>query len=164
MSEGAFQPRNAGYVERVRDSFARQTFMRMLGADLVRVDPGAVEIHLPYRDELCQQHGYFHGGVIGTMADNAGGYAAFTLMAAEDSVLTVEYKMNIVAPGHGDRLVATGTVLRPGRSLSVCEAKVYAESGPVGAARRKLCATALCTLMVMQGMSDERQVHDPNVG
>ena len=116
---------------------------------------------LPYREDLCQQHGYFHGGVIGTLADNAGGYAAFSLMAAEDSVLTVEYKMNIVSPGAGARLVAVGEVIRPGRSITVSDVKVYAEHAD---GTRKLCATALCTLMTMAGMSDEKQAHDPNVG
>ena len=106
-----FEARNPDFEARVRESFARQTFMKTLGAELGAVAPGRVEIRLPYREDLCQQHGYFHGGVIGTLADNAGGYAAFSLMAAEDSVLTVEYKMNIVAPGAGVALVAEGAVL-----------------------------------------------------
>lgn len=156
-----FQARNPDFEARVRDSFARQTFMKTLGAELLSVGPGTVEIALPYREDLCQQHGYFHGGVIGTLADNVGGYAAFTLMAAEDSLLTVEYKMNILSPGAGVRLVAVGTVIRPGRSLTVCEAKVHAVAAD---GTRKLCATALCTLMTMAGMADEKQVHDPNVG
>ena len=144
------KPRNPDYADRVGDSFARQSFMSHLGAELVNVGPGTVEIHLPYDDSLCQQHGYFHGGVIGTLADNAGGYAAFSLMAAEDSVLTVEYKMNIVAPGDGEKLIARGEVLRAGRTLSVCRAEVFA----VKEGREKLCATALCTLMTMSGISD----------
>ena len=146
------QPRNPDYAARVHDSFGRQAFMATIGADLTDVAPGHVEMRLPYRPELGQQHGFFHGGVIGTLADNAGGYAAFTLMSPEDSILTVEYKMNIVSPGRGDALVAVGTVLKPGRTLTVCEVKVYAET----AGDRKLCATAICTLMTMKDMSDDK--------
>lgn len=146
------QPRNPDYAARVRDSFGRQAFMATIGAELIDVAPGHVEMRLPYRPELGQQHGFFHGGVIGTLADNAGGYAAFTLMSPEDSILTVEYKMNIVSPGRGDALVAVGTVLKPGRTLTVCEVKVYAET----AGERKLCATAICTLMTMKDMSDDK--------
>ncbi len=145
-------PQNPDFEARVRDSFARQPFMDLLGAEMTAVGPGMVEIRLPYREDLCQQHGYFHGGAIGTLADNAGGYAAFTLMAAKDSVLTVEYKMNIVAPGRGDALVAVGTVLKPGRRLTVTEVKVYGEKDGV----RKLCATAISTLMTMEDMSDDK--------
>lgn len=148
----SFQTRNPDFESRIRDSFSRQPFMGLIGAEMTRVEPGIVEIRMPYRDDLCQQHGYFHGGAIGTLADNAGGYAAFTLMAAKDSILTVEYKMNIVAPGQGDALVAVGTVLKPGRRLTVCEAKVYGETDGT----RKLCATALCTLMTMEDMPDEK--------
>lgn len=154
----AFQPRNPDFAARVRDSFARQPFMRTIGAELARVEPGTAEIHLPHSEAVCQQHGYFHGGVIGTLADTACGYAVFSLLAAEDSGLTIEFKVNILAPGVGDRLIAVGTVLRPGRNVSVAEARVYGETGEPGAGERKLCATALVTLMVMQGMSDDRQV------
>ena len=142
--------RNPAYETRVRESFARQSFMRTLGVELLSIDPGRVEMRLAYNDGLCQQHGFFHGGVIGTLADNAGGYAAFSLMAAEDSVLTVEYKLNIVAPGDGEALLVRGAVLRPGRTLTVCRADVFA----VKDGHEKLCATALCTLMTMAGKSD----------
>lgn len=144
------EPRNPRFAERVRASFDRQAFMHTLGARLTSVTPGRVEIRLPYAPALCQQHGYFHGGVIGTLADNAGGYAAFSLMAESDSVLTVEYKMNIVAPGRGEALIARGLVLRPGRTLSVCESKVYALADGV----EELCATALCTLMTLAERPD----------
>lgn len=157
----AFDPRNPDFETRVRESFGRQPFMAMIGASLDTVEPGRVEMALPYREDLCQQHGYFHGGAIGTLADNAGGYAAFSLMPADASVLTVEYKMNIVAPGTGARLVAVGEVIRPGRSLTVSDVKVYGEAAD---GTRKLCATALCTLMTMAGMADEKQALDPNVG
>lgn len=115
----ALQPRNPDFARRVRDSFARQGAMSLIGAELARVAPGECDIRLPYRPELSQQHGYFHGGIIGTIADSAGGYAAFTLMPADSSVLTVEYKINLLAPRAGDELVARGRVLKSGRSLAV---------------------------------------------
>lgn len=146
----AFQPRNPDFAERTRDSFMRQSFMETLGVSLTKIEPGHVEMRLPYRDGLSQQHGFFHGGVVGALADNSGGYAAFTLLAPEDSILTVEYKINLVAPGAGDTLIASGAVLKPGRRLTICESRIYAETD--GA--RKLCATALCTLMTMENMSD----------
>ncbi len=148
----AFEPRNADYKNRVRDSFARQAFMTLIGAEIVHIAPGEVDISLPYREDLSQQHGYFHGGVTGAIADNAGGYAAFTLFDAESSVLTVEYKLNLLAPGAGDRLIARGRVLKPGRRLTVTRADVYAcRSGT-----EKHVATAMLTMMRMAGMSDER--------
>lgn len=144
-------PHNPDYAARTQDSFSRQGFMKTLGVELTRVLPGRVEMTLPYREALSQQHGYFHGGVIGALADNAGGYAAYTLLRPEDSLLTVEYKINIMAPGKGESLIAIGEVVKPGRRLSVCEAKIYAVANGEG----KLCATALCTLMTMENMPDE---------
>lgn len=155
MSE--FKVLNPDFADRVRDSFSRQSFMATIGAELTDIGPGQVEIHLPYQDSLCQQHGYFHGGVIGALADNVGGYAAFSLMAPENSVLTVEYKMNIVAPGDGEALIARGQVLRPGRTLTVCQAQVFA----VKDGKEKLCATALCTLMTLVGQADTPDRHQP---
>lgn len=148
-----FEPRNERFAERVRASFDRQNFMHTIGAQVTAVEPGFVEIRLAYATELCQQHGFFHGGVIGTLADSAAGYAAFSLMGERDSVLTVEYKMNIVAPGQGEALVARGQVLRPGRTLTVCEAKVYALAGR----EERLCATALCTMMTLVEQPDAPQ-------
>jgi uncharacterized protein (TIGR00369 family) len=145
-----FATPNPDFAVRVRDSFARQRFMAMLGAELADVHAGHCEIALAYRPELSQQHGYFHGGVIGCLADNAGGYAAFTLAPAEASILTVEYKLNIVAPGDGDRLIARGQVVKPGRTLVVSRVEVFAEKG----GSEKLCAIALMTLMLMAGKSD----------
>ncbi|MFP5286708.1 MAG: PaaI family thioesterase, partial [Thermoanaerobaculia bacterium] len=92
-------PPDPDFAARVRASFERQGFMRSLGAELIRVEPGACEIRLPFREDLGQQHGYFHAGALGAIADSAGGYAAYTLMGANDSVLSVEYKMNLLAPG-----------------------------------------------------------------
>lgn len=119
MSTAAFKPPYPSFAERVRDSFGRQGAMTLLGAWLARIEPGECEIQLAYRPELSQQHGYFHGGIIGTIADSAGGYAAFTLMPEDASVLTVEYKMNLLAPGDGDLLIARGRVVKPGRTLVV---------------------------------------------
>ncbi len=143
-------PRNPDFETRVRDSFARQPFMEKLGVTLLNVSAGVVDLELNYDASLGQQHGYFHGGVIGTMADNAGGYAAFSLMASEDSILTVEYKINIVAPGKGEKLIARGRVKKPGRTLTISEVDVMI----VKDGHEKLCATALCTLMTMAGHSD----------
>lgn len=147
----AFQPANCRFAERVRDSFGRQGVMALLGAELARVEPGECEIRLPYRPELSQQHGYFHGGIIGTIADSAGGYAAFALMLADASVLTVEYRMNLLAPGDGELLIARGRVVKPGRTLIVAAVDAMA----VKAGRETLCATLLQTLMTMHGRSDQ---------
>ncbi|GIX29402.1 MAG: thioesterase [Burkholderiales bacterium] len=135
------------YAERVRASFARQGIMGHLGAALTEVRPGYCEIRLPFRPELAQQHGYFHGGVIGTLGDSAGGYAAFTLMPADAGVLTVEYKMNLLAPGDGELLIARGRVIKAGRSLVVSQADVAV----VKDGTERLCAILLQTLMTIQG-------------
>ncbi|BBK30252.1 uncharacterized protein (TIGR00369 family) [Stella humosa] len=145
-----FVPPDPDYVARVRASFARQGFMGFIGASMDAVEPGFCRISLPYRPELSQQHGFFHGGVIGTLADNCGGYSAFTMAEAHASILTVEYKLNIVAPGRGERLEGEGRVIRPGRRLVVCESRIFAVDG----GRRQLCAVALGTLMLMAGRSD----------
>ena len=138
-----FQPQDPTFETRVRESFARQKVMGLIGAVLAHVAPGRVEIELPFRDDLTQQHGFFHAGVVGTIADSAGGYAAFTLMPAGSSVLSVEYKMNLVAPADGERLVASGQVVRPGRTLTVCDLEVVV----LKAGARTLCARGLQTLI-----------------
>ena len=148
----SFIAANPDFAERVRDSFARQAAMRLIGARLTQVEPGRCVIELAVRDDLTQQHGFVHGGVVGMIADSAGGYAAFTLMPADASVLTVEYKINMLAPAKGERLVARGEVLKPGRTLSIVRADVWA----VEAGRETLVAATQQTLMVMHGMSDER--------
>ena len=124
MSE--FQPANPDFEARVRDSFGRQPFMGYLGAELTLVEPGRCEICLPNRKELTQQHGYMHGGALATIADCAAGYAAFSLMPADASVLTVEYKLNIMRPGLGDKMTARANVIKPGRNISVVESNVFA--------------------------------------
>jgi uncharacterized protein (TIGR00369 family) len=149
--DGPFQAPNPGFAARVRESFARQRIMAFLGAELARIEAGYCEIELPFKDELCQQHGFFHGGVIGTIADSAGGYAGFSLMPEGASVLTVEYKLNLVAPADGECLVARGRVIKPGRTLVVSRADVTVRKND----RETLCATLLQTLMTMHGRKDE---------
>ena len=146
----AFTTPDPDYEERIRASFKRQMFMDFIGATLAHVRPGYCEIHVPYKKELSQQHGFFHGGVIGTLADNAGGYAAYTLMPADSSILTVEYKLNLLAPGSGDLLIARGQVVKPGRTLTVCRSDVAV----VKDGQEKLCAIATVTLMQMVGRAD----------
>ncbi len=145
-----FEPADADYETRVRESFARQRIMATLGATLGRVAPGEVEILLPYRPELSQQHGFFHAGVTATIADSAGGYAAYSLYPADASVLTVEFKINLLAPADGERLRALGRVRKPGRTLTVCDIEVFVEK----AGREKPCATLLQTMMRLDGRPD----------
>ena len=113
--------------ERIEASFARQGLMQHLGAQLVHVGPGRVGIALPARPEITQQHGYIHAGATSAIADSAGGYAALTMSPADAEVLTVEYKINLLAPAVGERLEAVGTVLRSGRTITVCRLDVYAQ-------------------------------------
>src|SRR5689334_16376766 len=134
-------PADPNFAARIRDSFARQRAMALIGARLTAVHPGRVEIELPFRDDLTQQKGFVHGGIIGMIADSAAGYAAFSLASAGGSIVTVEYKMNILAPGRG-ALVARGEVVKPGRTLTVARAEVYARDG-------KHVATMQQTLMVL---------------
>ena len=145
-----FTPASPDFAERVRDSFARQSIMTLIGAELSAVEPGRVVIELPYRGDLCQQHGFFHAGVTATIADSAGGYAAFSLFPAEASVLTTEFKINLLAPADGERLRAVGRVVKPGRTLTICDVEVFA----VKAGAEKICAKLLLTHMTMYGKSD----------
>lgn len=123
-----FEPKDPGFAARARASFARQKAMDLIGAYLTVVEPGYAEVALAYRPELTQQKAYVHGGILGMIADSACGYAAYSLMPADASLVTVEYKINILAPATGD-LVARGQVLRSGRTLSVTRAEVYAADG-----------------------------------
>ena len=141
---------DAEYESRVRESFARQGLMTHLGAELAALGAGYAEIHVPFRMEVTQQHNYFHAGVSGAIADSACGYAAYTLMPADSSVLTVEYKMNLLAPAEGEKLMARARVLRSGKTLKICTADVYVEKG--GAEIH--CATMLATIMCLAGKSD----------
>jgi len=150
MAETTFEARDPDFEQRVRSSYKRQQAMRFLGASLEDVEAGHCRITLPYRPELSQQHGFFHGGIVGTIADSAAGYAGYTLMAADDSVLTVEYKLNLMAPADGERLVVHGRVIRPGRTLMVTGADAWVEKD----GRQKHCAVLLQTLMCMRSRPD----------
>jgi uncharacterized protein (TIGR00369 family) len=128
---------------RVRASFARQGLMTLLGAELLEVGAGTCAISCTPRSELSQQHGYVHAGVVAAIADSAAGYAAMSLTPAGSEVLTVEFKLNLLAPAAGDLLVARGRVLRAGRTLTVCEAAVTATSD----GEETQCAVALVTMI-----------------
>jgi uncharacterized protein (TIGR00369 family) len=139
----AFEPLNPDYQEHVRMGFARQRVMETIGARLVRIDPGQVEIELDYREDLTQQHGYLHAGVVTIIVDSACGFAAYTLMPADSGVLTVEYKVNFTAPARGARFLAVGRVIKPGRTLTVCAGEALATDG----AEQKLVAMIQATMM-----------------
>jgi uncharacterized protein (TIGR00369 family) len=142
-----FLPADPDFEARTRASFARQGAMAYIGAVLEKVEPGHVELGLAFRPELSQQHGFFHAGIISTIADTAGGYAGFTLFAADAAVLTVEFKVNLIAPADGERAIAVGQVIRSGRTLTVCQLDAYVEKG----GRRVHCATGLQTLIAVAG-------------
>lgn len=146
----SYKPLDPDFENKIKESFRRQGFMDFIGAELTEIGPGLCEIQVPYRKALSQQHGYFHAGIIGTLADNSGGYAAFTLMPPDASILTVEYKLNFVAPGDGERLISRAQVIKPGRTLTICRPEVFV----VKNGARTLCATALMTLMAMHGKPD----------
>jgi uncharacterized protein (TIGR00369 family) len=129
--------------ERVKASFTRQQVMATLGAELVAATPGHVAIELPYSEALTQQHGFLHAGVVATVMDSACGYAAFTLMPEDAGVLSIEFKTNLLAPARGQRFRFEGTVIKAGRTISVCEGKCLADDG-------KLVATMTCTLMTVR--------------
>ncbi len=144
-SMNTFQAKDPGYQERVRESFSRQRVMSELGATLTRVRPGSVEITLPYKIQLTQQHGFIHAGIVATILDTACGYAAFSLMPLDASVLSVEFKINLLAPAIGEALVATGEVIRPGRTITVCKGSVLAARSDGD----ELVATMQATIMAI---------------
>ena len=145
-----FEPRDPDYEAKVRNSFGRQTAMETLGAVMGKVEPGEVEIEMPYRADLTQQHGFIHGGIVTAIVDSACGYAAFSLSAPDTAVLTIEYKVNFVAPAKGQRLLARGEVVRSGATIAVCKGDVLAYDG----GEEKLVATMLTTLMLMPNRPD----------
>src|SRR5688500_2304405 len=145
-------PIDPPFEARTRESFSRQGIMGLLGATLESVTPGRVEIAVPYRPELSQQHGFFHAGVVATIADSAGGYAGFTLFAPEAAVLTVEFKINLLAAADGERLVAVGEVIRSGRTLTICRFDAYVHKDGL----RTHCATGMQTLMSVVGRAGVR--------
>jgi uncharacterized protein (TIGR00369 family) len=145
-----YKAQDPHFAERIRASFAQQQAMTLIGASMAVVEPGYTEIHLPHKPEITQQHGYIHGGVVGMIADSAAGYAASTLTAAEAGVLTVEYKLNLLAPAEGQLLIAEGSVVRYGRTLIVTRAEVFA----VSHGRKTLCALMQQTIITAHGKKE----------
>lgn len=139
----SFQTLDSDYERRVRQSFERQHVMKLIGASLRRVEPGAVDIVLTFREDLTQQNGYIHAGIITTLADSACGYAAYTLMPADSEVLSVEFKVNLLRPAGGELFVAEGRVLKAGKTLTVTRCDVYGKTGE----ESKLVATMLATMI-----------------
>jgi len=139
-----------GFEGRVQASFGRQKVMATIGARLVRVAAGDVEIELPYRDDLTQQHGFLHAGIVGTVLDSACGYAAYSLMPPDAAVLSIEFKVNLLAPAMGERITARARVKKAGRTIMVCEADAFAVTGH----QEKLVASMTSTMMVVSGRPD----------
>lgn len=152
MQEAVWVPKDSLYRQRVDDSFALQGVMQTLGARLEKLEPGAVDIGLAWDRSLTQQHGFLHAGVVSTALDSACGYAAFSLMPEDAAVLTIEFKINLLAPAKGERFRMEGRVLKPGRTITVCEGRAYALQDQ----KETLIATMNCTLMTVMGRTDIR--------
>jgi uncharacterized protein (TIGR00369 family) len=142
----SFVPKDPNFADRVRSSFVRQQTMATLGVTIARLAPGEVELAMAYEPAYTQQHGFMHAGIIATALDTACGYAAFSLMPADAAVLTVEFKTNLLAPAEGDRFVFRARVVKPGRTLTVCDAQAFALKD---GADERLVATMTGTLMAM---------------
>ena len=144
------QPRNSDFERAVRESFAAQRIMSTLGGQLTRVAAGEIEIQLPFRAELTQQHGFLHAGVVTAVLDSSCGYAALSLMPEGVGVLTLEFKTNLLAPARGDLLIARSEVLRAGRTITVCQADALMRS----AGEETIVATMLATIMTVRDRPD----------
>ena len=147
MDAPRFEPQDPAFAQRVRASFSRQAAMATIGATLAEVEPGRVVIELPWQQALTQQHGFLHAGMVATALDSACGYAGFTLMQPDAAVLTIEFKINLLAPAQGQRFRMEGLVIKPGRTITVTEGRAYAIDG----GREKLVATMGATLMAVAG-------------
>ena len=147
MANTRFEPPDPDFAARTRASFERQAAMVTLGASLTQVEPGFAVIELPWAQALTQQHGFLHAGMVATALDSACGYAGFTLMPADAAVLTIEYKINLLAPAKGQRFRMVGEVVKPGRTITVVEGEAYA----IDDGKEKLVATMNCTLMAVVG-------------
>ncbi|MCA1635555.1 MAG: PaaI family thioesterase [Acidobacteria bacterium] len=143
-----FDPPDPNFEARVRESFERQRVMETIGARLKRVEPGGVEIELPFRHDLTQQHGYLHAGIVTTVVDSACGYAAMSLTPPGAEIVSVEFKINLLSPATGDLLVARALVKRAGRNITVCAGDAFMSGG---AQEEKLVATMLATMMTVRG-------------
>ncbi len=150
-AEARFEPRDPDWKEKVRDSFVRQGAMALLGATIADVWPGGCAIHLPYRPDLSQQHGFFHAGITSTVVDSAAGYAGFSLMAPHTSVLSVEFKINLLAPADGELMIATGEVVKPGKTLMITRGDAWV----VKHGKVTHCAMMQQTLMTMHGKAEK---------
>ena len=146
MSAEKFTPKDPNFDARVRASFARQKVMATLGITIKSLSPGEIKLEMPYSAELTQQHGFIHAGILSTALDSACGYAAFSLMPADVAVLTVEFKTNLLAPAGGERFFFRARVIKPGRTLTICDAQAFAFDGRA----EKLIATMTGTLMAVQ--------------
>lgn len=149
-TQSSFSPRDPEWERRCRESFARQHYMRFIGGALTALAPGRCSVEVALKPELTQQRGFLHGGVTAALADTAAGFAAYSLMPAGSSPLTVEFKINLMAPAVGERFVAAGQVVRGGRLLSIVDTEVFAVSG----GRSKPIAKMLATLICMEGTPD----------
>jgi len=145
VSSPRFEPKNPDFRAAATSTFDRQPAMRTLGISLARLEPGEVDLEMPYAPAFTQQHGFVHAGIITAGLDNACGIAAFTLMPADTGILTVEFKTNLLAPAKGDRFVFRARVIKPGRTLTVCDAQAFA----VQAGHESLIATITGTLMAL---------------
>ncbi|SMH57551.1 PaaI family thioesterase [Azospirillum agricola] len=141
-----FEPRDPDWKARCLASFERQPICRTLGIELTAVEPGFCEMRMPFREELTQQHGYFHAGMVSTLADNAGGYAAATLMPAGSEVLAVEFKINLMSPAKGDVMIARARVVKPGRTLVITQVEVSMLEGGVEKDCALMQQTAYCQM------------------
>lgn len=139
-----FEPPDPDYEARCREGFGRQRVMETLGVRMVRIAPGEVELVMPYREDLTQQNGYLHAGIVTTVTDSACGYAAASLMPAGSDVLSVEFKVNLLAPARGDELLARARVLRPGRTLTVVVGEAFVRSGQQEKQVAQMQATMFC--------------------
>jgi len=148
-----FTPRDADFTARVHASFERQTAMTTLGIEIASLKAGEIELRMPYVEAYTQQHGFTHAGIITTALDSACGYAAFSLMPADAAVLTVEFKTNLLAPARGEHFLFHARVVKPGRTITVCDAQAYA----VDDGQRKLVATMSGTLMALFDRDGIRQ-------
>jgi uncharacterized protein (TIGR00369 family) len=147
MTSPRFEPQDPDFAARVRASFQRQEAMNTIGATLASVEAGRVTIELAWAKALTQQHGFLHAGMVATALDSACGYAAFSLMPVDAAVLTIEYKINLLAPAKGQRFRMVGEVLKPGRTITVAEGQAWA----IDDGREKLVATMNATLMAVTG-------------
>lgn len=148
MDSSKFQVRNPNYKAHVRLNFENQPLAQLIGVQISDIEAGNVTLEVPFRPELSQQLGYFHGGVMGMLADNAAGMATMTLLNEGEGLVTVEYKINFLSPAVGDRLIARGEVVRSGKTLTVCKVDIFARTN----LEEKCCATALFTIIIMKSL------------